>query len=93
MYLSYPANAPERYLAFESDSREAQLEETLTSRCYMEILNGSARRSDKGTDVLEIEDVLTIVPPTVEPEGGRKAEAWRTEDTMIVRNIVSKLTY
>ena len=76
MYLSYPANAPERYLAFEADSREAQLEETLTTRCYMEILNGFSRRSDKGTDVLEIEDVLTIAPPaTLEPEGGRKAEA------------------
>ena len=76
MYLSYPANAPQRYLAFEADSREAQLEETLTIRCYMEILNGFFRRSDKGTDVLEIEDVLTIAPPaTVEPEGGHKAEA------------------
>ena len=76
MYLSYPANAPDHYLAFEADSREAQLEETLTSRCYMEILGGFSRRSDKGTDVLEIDDILTIDPPaTLEAEGGRKAEA------------------
>ena len=80
MYLSYPANAPERYLAFEADSREAQLEVTLTYRSYLEVFDSAFRRTDDVTDVLEgrseIDAVLTIDPPAnLQPEGGRKAES------------------
>ena len=79
MYLSYPAIDPTHYLAFESDSREAQLEVSLTSRAFLEVLNGFFRRANDGTEVLEgmsvIDDFLTVDPPaTVEPEPSRKAE-------------------
>ena len=53
----------------------------------MEVLDKFSHRTDDVTDVLEGRsergDFLTIDPPaTLEAEGGRKAEAWRTEDTM-----------
>ena len=80
IYLSYPASDPTHYLAFESDSREAQLEVTLTNRAFLEVVDGPLRRANDGSEVVEgmsaIDDFLTVDPPaTVEPEPSRKAEA------------------
>ena len=80
MYLSYPANVPTYYLAFEADSREAQLEVTLTNRSYLEVFDSAFRRTDDGSDVLEgrseIDDLLIIDPPAnLQPDGGCKAES------------------
>ena len=79
MCLSYPASDQTHYLAFESNSREAQLEVSLTSRAFLEVLNGFFCRPNKGSEVLEgmfaIDDALTIDPPaTVQPEPNCKSE-------------------
>ena len=80
IYFSYPADVPAYYLAFETTSREAQLEDHLTDRCFLEIVDLLFRRTTDGTDVLEgvsaNDEVLTSDFPDVHAaEADRKAEA------------------
>ena len=78
--LSYPAVGPTHYLAFESVSREAQLEELLTDRSHLEVVDslfrtGGGDGTDVPEDVSASSELLIDTADSVQSGSNRKAEA------------------